>query len=147
MIYFEDVPVNELRESRSVVMTAEDMIAFAKQWDPQPFHTSEESAVDTPLGLIASSAHTYALSMKLCVELVKEPSATVAGLGVDEMRMSYPVRPGDALRLRMNIESKRESKSNPGVGIVVTRMELLNQRDEVVLSYLNSGMVLKAPAA
>ena len=146
MIYFEHLPVNESRESRSVVVTAEDIIAFAKEWDPQPFHTSVESAADTPLGLIASSAHTYALSMKLCVEMMTEPSATVAGLGVDNMRMSNPVRPGDSLRLRMTIESKRESNSNPEVGIVATRMTLLNQRDEEVLRYLNTAMVLKTPA-
>jgi len=145
MIYFEDILLNEPKVSRSVLMTAEDMIAFAKEWDPQPFHTSEEAAADTPMGLIASSTQTYALSMKLCVELITEPSATVAGLGIDEMRMSNPVRPGDSLRLHMNIESKRESGSNPKVGIVSTRMQLLNQRDEVVLSYLNTGMVLRRP--
>ena len=145
MIYFEDVDVDQCKESRSVLMTAKAMMDFASEWDPQPFHISEEAAADTPLGLIASSTHTYALSMKLCVELISEPSATVAGLGVDEMRMSQPVRPGDSLRLRMKIENKRKSKSNPKVGIVVTRLELLNQRDEVVLSYLNSGMVLRRP--
>ena len=145
MIYFEDVDVDQCKESRAVLMTAEAMMDFASEWDPQPFHTSEEAAADTPLGLIASSTHTYALSMKLCVELITEPSATVAGLGVDEMRMSQPVRPGDSLRLRMKIENKRESKSNPKVGIVVSRLELLNQHDEVVLSYLNSGMVLRRP--
>lgn len=147
MIYFEDVRVNEPLESRAVRMTADDMMAFAREWDPQPFHISEELAADTPMGLIASSTHTYALSMKLCVELITEPSATVAGLGIDEMRMSNPVRPGDELRLRMYIESKRESRSNPKVGVVSTRMELVNQRDEVVLSYLNTGMVLRDPNA
>ena len=145
MQYFEDIKENEINESRTFDITAKDIIEFASQWDPQPFHIDEEKAKDWPMGLIASSIHTYAISMKLCVEMATDPVATVAGLGVDEMRMSAPVKPGDTLRVRLWIENKRESRSKPDRGIATTRVEVVNQDDVIVMTYTNSGLVLKRP--
>lgn len=145
MIYFEDIKLNEEKFSHEYVVNKDEVIAFAQQWDPQPFHIDEEEAGQWPLGLTASSTHSYAISIKLSREMLDEPPAAVAGLGVDEMRMPNPVRPGDRLRLCGYIESKRESKSRPEMGIITAMNQLINQNDEVVLSYKTSSLILKRP--
>jgi len=146
MQYYEDFVLNQVAESRPYKVEAKDIIEFASEWDPQPFHTSEEEASKWPFGLFASSVHTYAISMKLCVEMADEPVAALAGLGVDEMRMTAMVKPGDELRARVWIESKRESKTKPDRGITTTRVEMVNQENVMVMTYTNSGLVLKRPA-
>ena len=145
MQYYEDFNIGNPQESQSYTVEKEDIIAFASQWDPQPFHIDEEAAKNWPMGLIASSIHTFAISMKLCMSISTEPMATIAGLGIDEMRMTAPVKPGDQLRVRVWVENMRESKTKPDRGITTTRIEVLNQEDIVVLSYTNTGMILKRP--
>lgn len=145
MKYFEDIQLNDVKESHSLTIQTHDIIEFAKQWDPQPFHIDEQAAKDWPMGLIASSVHTYAISVKLCLQISNEPVAAIAGLGIDAMRMTAPVKPGDQLRVRLWIDAKRESRSNPDRGIATTRIEVLNQDDVVVMSYSNSGLIMKRP--
>jgi acyl dehydratase len=143
MIFYEDVMLNQEEKSREYTIEKEEIISYAKQWDPQPFHIDEEEAAKWPLGLTASSLHSYAIANKLGMEISSEPPAMVAGLGVDEMRMTAPVKPGDQLHVVRYIESKRESKSNPSVGIVTSMKKLINQNGEVVISYKTSSLIKK----
>lgn len=146
MLYFEDIHINNEHRSDEYTISKEEIIAFAKVWDPQPFHIDEEEAKKWPLGLTASSIHSYALCSRLSNSMTTEWPAAVAGLGIDEMRMPLPVRPGDCLHAVGYIESKRESKSKPNMGIIVSVNKLVNQNGETVLSYKSSSLILKKPA-
>jgi len=143
VLYYEDIELNSPKISEPYVVKKEEVMSFASQWDPQPFHISEEEASKWPLGLTASSVHTIAISVKLSTSMNNLDTAVVAGLGWDEVRMPNPVRPGDALRVKAFVASKRESQSKPALGIITSRVEVYNQDDELVLSYNISSMVLK----
>lgn len=146
MIYFDDIVLNQPLVSRPFLVEKADSIAFAREWDPQPFHIDEQAASQWPLGLTASGLHTIAIAVKLGNELSTEPVAVIAGLGWDEVRLKAPVKPGDSLVLHSWMEEKRASQSKPDRGIVVTRIELRNQNDEIVLTYKVTSMMLKKPA-
>ncbi len=145
MRYFEDIELNQLRESREITLEKDQIINFAKEWDPQPFHIDEVIASQWPLGLTASGVHTIALSVKLSNELKTQELAVVAGLGWDEVRLPAPVRPGDRLRVKNYTIEKRESKSKPDRGIMRTKIEVWNQNNEIVLSYILSSLIMKRP--
>ena len=144
MRYYEDLVVGESKLSGEFELTKENIIEYAKEWDPQPFHIDEVAAKDYPMGLIASSAHLFSIAIKLGTSPeIQDGLAGIAGLGWDNMRISQPGRPGDRLRLKTSLQAKRESKSRQDVGIMTALIELINQKDEPVLSYTSSMMVLK----
>ncbi len=145
MLYYEDIVLNNPIESRSVTLSKEDIIDFATEWDPQPFHTDEEAAKQWPLGLTASGLHTISWACRLSFDLVDEPTAVVAGLGWDELRLPKPVVPGDSIRVRCYVCEKRESASKPDMGVIRNKVEVWNQNDEVVLHFMISTLVLKKP--
>ncbi len=145
MRFLDDVPLYEPRESTELVMDEAEMIAFATTWDPQPFHVDKAAAATTELGLFASGLMTVCLALRLSSTLSAEPLAVVAGLGWDEIRFHAPVRAGDRVRARSQVVSKRRSESKPGMGIMVSTIELLNQHGAVVLSLKNSALVRYAP--
>lgn len=145
MLYFEDIELNKQHISASFYVDKLELIEFAKQWDPQPYHTDEEAAKQWPLGLSGSSAHSYAILTKLQTELDAAPPAMVAGLGIDEWRTPNPLRPGDNVHAVSYVESKRESNSKPTMGILVSVSQLLNQSEEIILTYKSTGLVLKRP--
>ena len=147
MQYYEDVELNKQHVTRSFPVSKEALIAFAREWDPQPFHIDEEAAQHWPTGLIGTSVHSYAILTKLLTELSlgEDPLAMVAGMGIDEWRMPTPLRPGDTVHAVSYVESKRPSQSRPTMGILVSVAKLLNERDEVILSYKSSGLILKRP--
>lgn len=147
MLYYEDLLLHQPQRSQPYTVSKEEVIAFATQWDPQPYHVDEEAAKQWPLGLTASGLHTVAIAVKLINALAREPAAVVAGLGWDEVRMLGPVRPGDTLYAVTWLDSKRESNSKPDMGILSTTVELHNQRDEVVLRYRIASLAMKRPAA
>lgn len=149
MRYFEDIILNEVRTSRTLTLTKEDIIPFAKEWDPQPFHIDEEAAKEWPLGLTASGLHSISISVKLANEISKsvEPSAVVAGLGWDTIRFHQSVKPEDALTCTIQAIEKRESKSKPTMGIITSKITLYNQHKAMVLSYTTSTMLMKNPSA
>ena len=147
MIYFEDIELNVRQESVSTTLSKEQIITFAEEYDPQPFHIDEEAAEEYPFGLIASGAHTYAISLKLWNGISTETVASIGGLGIDEMRLSHPVKPGDQLRVQTYNESKRESNSRPGYGILVSKVNVINQNDEIVLSYKTAALITKRPSS
>ena len=145
MIYYEDIQLNQTKVTGEYLIEKAEIIEFATQWDPQPFHISEEEAKKWMLGLSASGVHSLAISSKLLVECATDPVAAVAGLGHDEMRMPHPVRPGDRLHVRSYVEMKRESKSRPELGLITIVNKMFNQDDVVVLSYKSSSMIQKRP--
>ncbi|QVQ51105.1 MaoC family dehydratase [Spiractinospora alimapuensis] len=133
--YFEDYVVGTTYEFDDTVTVREkDIVAFAEEFDPQSFHVDPDSAVHGQFGgLIASGWHTTAVMMRLLARHYLSSVASLASPGVDELRWVAPVRPGDALRLRATVVESRRSRTKPDRGIVRTAIELLNQRDEVVL--------------
>ena len=132
--YFEDYSVGQtFRNGPLPPLTAEQIKAFARDYDPQPFHTDEEAAKGTFFkGLAASGWHTAALTMRLFVESDVKPVGGYVGAGGEELRWPRPTRPGDALRIEVQVMELRPSKSRPELGIAKMRITTFNQRDEVV---------------
>jgi acyl dehydratase len=138
--YFEDVELYQKHRSREFYLTEKDIIAFAKEWDPQPFHIDPESAKKSTFGgLIASGVHLVVIGQKLLNEKIPK-SAYIAGLALDDFKWLAPARPGDVIVLEMEAISKRESKSNRNAGIVRYVYKLLNQRGEELLTYKGTAM-------
>lgn len=141
--YFEDYRVGDEYKTVTYTVGKEEIIEFAKKWDPQPFHIDETAAAASIFGgLTACSAHIFAL---YCItsqqwQLGVEQQA-LASLGFDEMRMHMPVYAGDTLYCNNKVEMVRASKSKPDRGIVATRCELVNQREEVVYSILSTYLM------
>ena len=130
--YFEDLAVGQKFASPTLSVDADAITAFAAQFDPQPFHLDDEAARHTIFGgLAASGWHTAALTMRLCVASDFRPAGGIVGIG-GELNWLKPVRPGDALRVEIEIVETRVSRSRPGQGIVKVRLTTLNQDDEPV---------------
>jgi len=139
--YWEDFPVGSVTEYGGVTLTKEDIIRFAKEFDPQPFHIDEEAAKHSQFGgLVASGWHTCSLCMRMMCDAYLLDSANLASPGVENIRWLKPVRPGDRLHARVEIVESRRSNSRPDRGVVRSHMQLFNQRDEVVLSMRGMGM-------
>jgi acyl dehydratase len=132
-LYYEDLEVGQTFHSGTYEMTAEKIKAFAAEWDPQPFHLDEEKAKDSLFqGLAASGWHTAAATMRLMVDSDLKLAGGSIGAGGEELRWPRPTRPGDVLKLEIEILEKRESRSRADLGIVKTRLTTTNQREEVV---------------
>ena len=133
--YFEDYIVGSVYEFGDFAVTEADVIGFANQFDPQYIHTDPLWARSGPYqGLIASGWHSGAIIMRLVVDHYLSHVASLGSPGVDEMRWILPVRPGDKLRLRIEVLEARVSKSRPDRGLVTSGIELLNQADQPVMS-------------
>jgi acyl dehydratase len=133
--YFEDYTVGLVDEFGDVLVTAEEIVEFARRYDPQAMHIDAEASARGPFrGLIASGWHTSAMTMRLFVEHYLSRVATLPSPGIDELRWLLPVRPGDRLRVRVTVTEARRSRSKPDRGIVRSLVEVLNQRDEVVMT-------------
>ena len=133
-LYFEDLhPGLRFASERSYKVTVEEIKEFAERYDPQPFHLDEAAGESSFFkGLAASGWLTAAIVMRLRVESL-HIAGGIIGAGVEEMRWSQPVRPGDALRTEAEILSVRPSNSRPAFGVVQSRTTVFNQRDEVVM--------------
>ena len=125
-------------ESESIVVTANEIIEFGLKYDPQPFHTDAEGAKLGPFGgLIASGIQTMAIGVKLLVQSrVFAVDASMGSPGMDELRWHKPVRPGDALRLRVTVIEAVQSRSKPDRGVLRYRATILNQNNDEVMSML-----------
>ena len=140
--YFEDYVVGQKFGSGTVTVTAERIKSFAREFDPQPFHTDEEAAKKTFFGgLAASGWHTAALTMRLLVQGDLKPAGGIIGAGFEEFRWPKPVRPGDVLRVESEILEVRESKSRPTQGIIKVRTTTFNQGGEPVQVFVGSLVV------
>ena len=134
--WFEDYVPGSVYEFGYVEVSEEEIIAFAQLYDPQTIHNDPGWAATGPFaGLIASGVQTIALCMRLYVDHYISRVASLASPGLDEVRWPRPVRPGDRLSLRVTILEARLSRSKPDRGLVHTRVEGLNQDDQVVLSF------------
>jgi acyl dehydratase len=133
--YFEDYVPGAVYVYGSVTMTEEDILRFAREFDPQGIHTDHQAALKGPYeGLIASGWHTCAVMMRMYADHYISKVGGLASPGVDELRWVRPVRPGDSLSLRTTVQDRRVSRSKPDRGLVHTGIEVLNQHDEPVLT-------------
>ena len=140
-LYFEDYVADLSLEGGAYHVSREEILEFGRRFDPQPLHTDEEAAAAGPFGgLIAPGCLTFAIRNALYNQLPVRP-VLVAGLGLERLDLSQPVRPGDVLSIRVEVEETRRSKSRPDTGIVTTRQSVLNQSDEVVLSMVAKMIV------
>jgi acyl dehydratase len=147
-LYFDEAEIGQLRTAGPYLVSSEEIVEFARKYDPQPFHTDEEAAARSVFaGLTASGAHTFAILISLLSKTQPHSLRIVAGLGWDELRLPIPVRPGDELNLEVAILEKRESKSNPDRGIVRNQMHLRNQKREMVLQCINNVLVARRRVA
>jgi acyl dehydratase len=145
--YFEDFTPGRRYEAGSVSVSEEEILAFARQYDPQSFHVDPEAARASIYGgLIASGWHTGSIYMSLLVRGLLHDAASLGSAGIDEMRWLKPVRPGDVLKARMTVTSLKPSSKHPDRGTVFTLGELFNQNDERVMFVRSSGMFKKRGA-
>lgn len=142
--YFEDIVPGHSSETGVKTMTETDIIRFAKEFDPQPMHVDPEAARSITGGLIASGWHTAAVTMRLMLGMREKPMAPgTLGLGFQELRWLQPVRPGDSLRVRIEVLETRPSESKPDRGIITSRLTTLNQRGELVQVMISKAIVPK----
>ena len=133
--YFEDYVEGARFEYGEISLSAEEIIEFARRFDPQPIHIDPEAAARGPFGgLIASGWHTAGVMMRLLADHYISHVAGMASPGVDEIRWLMPVRPGDTLFIRVTVLETKRSRSKPDRGMVRTLVEVLNQNREVVMT-------------
>ncbi len=145
-LHWEDLPVGLVIETASMTLSKEDMIAFARQFDPQSFHVDEAAAGRSSYGgLIASGWHTTAVAMRLYCDAVLRRADSHGSPGVEKVRWLRPVRPGATLRVRVEVIEARPSRSKPDMGLVRSRWWVLDQRDEVVMEMEGWGMFGRRP--
>jgi acyl dehydratase len=144
--YFEDFEPGQRVELGSHTVDEQEIVAFARQWDPQPFHVDPDAARDSVFGgLIASGWHTGAVWMRLYVDSLLGGSDSRGSPGVEELRWLAPVRPGDTLAGRLEVLETTPSASRPDRGTVRIRGELVNQDGVVVLSMTSRGHFRRRP--
>jgi acyl dehydratase len=145
--FLEDfAPGQKYQSNGRVTIDADSIKAFAKQYDPQPYHLDESAARDSIFkGLAASGWHTAALTMRLVVGGELQPAGGVLGAGMDELRWPKPVRPGDELRVESEVLEVRPSKSRPDQGLIKVRTTTLNQNGEPVQVFVGNLIVPKRP--
>jgi acyl dehydratase len=134
LLYFEDFPPDEVVEYGGLDVSADEIIAFAREFDPQPFHTDEEAARAATGGLIASGWHTSALLLRMNCEAFLTRAAILDEAGIEEVRWQRPVRPGDRLHVRRHTVAKRLTEGGIGNGEVEFLYEVVNQDGEVAMT-------------
>jgi len=148
VLYWEDFTVGSVAEHGPRLVTREEIIAFAAEFDPQPMHMDEEFARGTMLGgLAASGWHTCAIGMRLIADGFVLDTASMGSPGVEEVRWHKPVRPGDRLMLRHTVLEARPLRSRPDWGLVKFRFELINQAGELVMTQISVNMFGRKSAA
>jgi acyl dehydratase len=146
--YFEDYPPGAVFTGGPVTVSENDILEFARRYDPQPMHVDKVSAERGPFGgLIASGWHTAALMMQLFVAHVLSPAGGLASPGLDELRWLKPVRPGDRLSLKVTVLTARVSRSKPDQGILTSLVEVLNQDNEAVMSLKPISLIRRRPTS
>jgi acyl dehydratase len=141
--YLEDYVPGSIHEFGSISVDQDEVISFAKRYDPQVFHTDPEAAKRTIFGgLIASGWQTAGLMMRLYADHYLSKVASLSSPGVDELRWKLPVRPGDELSIRVTVLEARRSTSKPDRGVVRSLIEVLNQNNEIVMSMSAVNLLL-----
>ncbi len=139
--YFEDYRVGEQVEFGNYRMTEEQIVAFARDFDPQPFHVDKDAARQSVYGgLVASGWHTASAMMRMMVDHFISTKTSMGSPGMDEIRWLKPVRPGDTLRVRLTVLSAKRSTSKPDRGVINQLLEVVNQNGDVVMVSKGMGM-------
>jgi acyl dehydratase len=149
MIYFEDLEIGAETYFGSYEVTREEVLEFARKYDPQPFHLSDEEAAKTHFGRIAASGwHTCAMTMAVIArKVVGEKQAGLGSPGVDELRWLRPVYPGDTLHVTGKIVDKTPSRSKPEIGSFRTKTTVTNQDDVPVMRFTSIVLIRRRPPA
>ncbi|HKC02122.1 MAG TPA: MaoC family dehydratase [Sphingomicrobium sp.] len=147
MIHFEDLVVGAERDFGTYEVTRDEVIEFARKYDPQPFHLSDEAAAKTHFGRIAASGwHTAAMTMAVIARaVVDEEQAGLGSPGIDELRWLKPVYPGDTLHVRGEILEKTPSRSKPEMGSFRTRTTVTNQHGVPVMTFVSIVLIQRRP--
>jgi len=147
MIYFEDLEVGAETDFGSYAVTREEVLEFARKYDPQPFHLSDEEAAKTHFGRIAASGwHTCAMTMAVIARhVVGDEQAGLGSPGVDELRWLKPVYPGDTLHVRGTIIEKTPSRSKPQIGSFRTETIITNQDEVPVMRFTSIVLIRRRP--
>ncbi len=140
-IYWEDFAVGQVRDLGTISPTREDIIAFASQFDPQPFHLDDEAARASVFGgLCASGWHTCAMAMRLMVTNFLHETSSLGSPGLEGIQWQKPVFPGDVLRLQVTVLETKPMGKRPDVGMTRNRWEMFNQHGDRVLNMDGWGM-------
>ena len=147
MIYFEDMEVGATRLFGSYDVTRDEILEFARKYDPQPFHLSDEEAAKTHFGRLAASGwHTCAMTMAVIARaVVDDKQAGLGSPGVDELRWLKPVYPGDRITVTGTIIEKMPSRSKPEIGSVRTQTVVTNQDDVPVMRFTSIVLMRRRP--
>ncbi|MFH2044886.1 MAG: MaoC/PaaZ C-terminal domain-containing protein [Pseudomonadota bacterium] len=142
--YYEDFTIGVEEAVGSHAVDKQEIIDYAIKWDPQPIHIDEEKARKSDFkGLIAAGSHIFAISI-LIINNWEYKVKAIAMLGMDEVRFKHAVRPGDVLSLSHKCIYKRESENQKDRGIIKNRINLKNQNDEIVLTYIDIMLIAKS---
>lgn len=145
-MYFDDLPKGYTFETGTRTLCEDDIIGFARKWDPQDFHTDAEAAKSSPYGgLIASGFHTMLTAFALVLEADIWNEASMGSPGMENLRWIRPVRPGDTLRVEAEVTSSTPSNSRSDRGRTGFQHRVLNQNDEVVMTYHCVNILARRP--
>jgi acyl dehydratase len=145
--YLEDFAVGQVFNSARTRVDKEQIVTYAKQFDPQPFHLDEEAARKSPFhGLAASGWHTAGMTMRMMLDGEFKPAGGILGVGFDDLSWPRPVRPGDELHAKSEILEVRPSKSRPDRGMIRVRTTTYNQKDQPVMAFTGNLLVPRRPA-
>jgi acyl dehydratase len=146
--YYEDFKVGDRFTSGGMTLTEADIIGFARQWDPQPFHVDATYAGKSPFGgLIASGLHTMAVTLRLWLDQGVLRACSLGSPGLGEVQFVRPVRPGDTLRVMTDIVELRPSASKGDRGIARLRQVTINHHGEAVMEQETTVFLKRRPAA
>jgi acyl dehydratase len=140
-LYLDDFAVGQRFALGSKTITAAEIVDYARDYDPQPFHLDEDAAAETPFGgLVASGWQVGAIAMRLLVDNLLSRAASLGSPGLDKVQWLAPVRPGDTLTMSGLVREVIPSRSKPDRGVVMSRYEMHNQRGELVYAVEGAGM-------
>jgi acyl dehydratase len=147
VIYFEDVEVGRETDFGRYEVTREEVLDFARKYDPQPFHLSDEAAAKTHFGRLAASGwHTCAMTMAVMARfVVGEEQAGLGSPGIDALRWRKPVYPGDTLHVRGRVIEARPSRSRPDIGSFRSEVTVTNQDEVPVLTFISIVLIRRRP--
>jgi len=144
--YFEDFSVGEEVISPGYTFTESSIVDFALNYDPQRFHIDREAAAVSPYGgLIASGFHTMVIAFRMFFQMGFITGTGLGSPGIDQLRWTAPVRPGDTIRTKVTIREKRESRSRPEMGVMHLAFAAYNQRDEEVMTFTTIAFIARNP--
>jgi acyl dehydratase len=145
-MYFDDLPVGYIFETESRTLTEDEIIAFARQYDAQPFHIDRDAAAQSIYGgIIASGFHTMLVAFNLSLQADIWNEASMGSPGMRDVQWRHPVRPGDDLRVRAEVVASTPSASRPDRGRTEIRYDVLNQSGEVVMTYTATHILKRSP--